>query len=139
MPKNICQTVLFRNTTPRALYELYMNAKKHSKVTGAPAKISAKTGTRFSAHGNYITGENLLLIKNELIVQTWRGADWDAADSDSTFLIQLEKKGKNVVLRAVHSVVPDKHAGGIEKGWFDHYWKPWKNYLAAHAKKSRKK
>lgn len=50
MPKNIVQKVVFKNTTPKALYELYMDSKKHSVATGAPAKISAKEGGKFSAH-----------------------------------------------------------------------------------------
>jgi hypothetical protein len=29
-----------------------------------------------------------------------------------------------------HANVPDDSAADIEKGWFDHYWNPWKQYLA---------
>src|ERR1035437_8196980 len=101
MAKNIVQKLLFKNVKPKALYDLYMNAKKHSAVTGAPAKISAKTGSKFSAHGGYITGENVQLIKGSLIVQTWRGSDCDKAVPDSIFIIQLEPKGKNVLLHAI--------------------------------------
>lgn len=130
MPKNIIQTVVFKNTTPKALYDLYMNAKKHSVATGAPATITNKAGALYSAHGGYITGENLRLIKDQLIVQTWRGKDWNKKDPDSTFIIHLEPKGKNTTLHAIHLNVPDKHAEGIDKGWHSHYWEPWKKYLA---------
>jgi len=130
MAKNIVQTVVFRNTKPKALYDLYMNAKKHSTATGAPAKITAKKGTKYSAHGGYITGENLHLIKDKLVVQTWRAQSWEKDDPDSTFIILLEPKGKNVVLHAIHSNLPDKHAESINKGWHNHYWEPWKKYLA---------
>jgi activator of HSP90 ATPase len=130
MAKTILQQVLFRNTTPKILYALYMDAKKHSMISGAPATISAKEGSKYSVHGGYIKGRNLQLVKNRLIVQTWRAEGWSKDDIDSTFIIHLEQKGKNVVLYAIHANVPDKHAGHLAKGWFDHYWNPWKQHVA---------
>src|SRR5690349_1370205 len=130
MSKTIVQKVVFKNTTPKALYELYMDAKKHSLVTGGPALISTKEGSKYSVHGGYIKGKNLHLVKNKTIVQTWRAKDWDKSDMDSTFIIHLEQNGKDTVLHAVHANVPDKSAAGIDKGWFDHYWNPWKQHLA---------
>lgn len=130
MAKTIVQKVVFKNTTPKALYELYMNAKKHSASTGAPAEISAKEGAAFSLAGGYITGQNVKLVKDQLIVQSWRGTDWNKKDPDSTLMIHLEPKGKDVILHAVHSNVPDKQAEGIDKGWHTYYWEPWKQFLA---------
>ena len=129
MPKTISHKVTFKNTKPKALYELYMNSKKHSKATGAPAKLSKKEGGEFSAAGDYIKGKNIKLIKDQFIMQTWRGADWTEADADSVFIINLEKKGKHTVLHAIHINVPDAHADGVDKGWHAHYWEPWKLYL----------
>ncbi len=40
MPKTIIQKIVFRNTTAKDLYDLYMNSKKHSISTGARATIS---------------------------------------------------------------------------------------------------
>ena len=130
MAKTINQKVVFKNTTPQALYELYMDSKKHSVATGAPAKLSAKEGGSYSAHNGYITGKNLQLIKDKLIVQTWRGSSWSADEADSTFIIFLEPKGNDVTLYATHANVPDKEYEGIKKGWYQHYWQPWKKYLA---------
>lgn len=130
MAQTIVQKVVFKNTTQKDLYDLYMNAKKHSKATASPAQITAKEGTAFSAHDGYITGKNIKLVKDQLIVQSWRGADWNKKDPDSTFILHLEPKGKNVVLHMVHSNVPDNQAEGIEKGWHTHYWEPWKQFLA---------
>ena len=130
MPKTIIQKIVFKNTTAKDLYDLYMNSKKHSIATGAPAKISAKEGGEYSAHAGWITGRNLQLVKNQLIVQTWRAQGWDKSDVDSTFIIYLEPKGDNVVLHAIHANVPDKDYEDIEKGWDQHYWKPWKKYLS---------
>ena len=130
MAKSIVQKILFKNTTPKVLYDLYMDAKQHSQIAGAPVKITEVEGAKFSAHGEYIKGKNLQLIKNKLIVQSWRGHDWDKSDIDSTFIINLEAKGKDVVLLATHANVPDRHVEHLAKGWQDFYWKPWKQHLA---------
>lgn len=130
MAKTIVQKLVFKNTTPKALYDLYMDAKKHSMIGGAPAVIERKEGAKYSVHGGYIKGKNLQLVKDKLIVQTWRAQGWDKSDVDSTFSIHLEPQGNDVVLTATHANVPDKHAESIGKGWHGHYWKPWKQHLA---------
>jgi len=130
MPKTIVQKVVFKNATASDVYNLYMDSKKHSEVTGAPAKISAKEGAKFSAHGDYITGRNLCIVKDKLIVQSWRASDWKRDDVDSTFAIHLEQKGKDVNLLMTHANVPDKDAPGITKGWRTYYWEPWKRHLS---------
>ncbi len=129
MKKTIVQKVVFKNTTPKAVYDLYMNPKKHSEVIGAPAKISNKVGAKFSAHNGYISGKNLHLVKDQLIVQSWKSKTW-AKDEDSTFIIDLTKQGNDTVLIATHANVPDKDVKGITKGWYGHYWNPMKQYLA---------
>ena len=130
MTKTITQKIVFKNTTANTLYELYMNAKQHSMVTGAPAEISAQEGSKYSTHGGYINGRNLQLVKDRLIVQTWRTQGWEETEIDSTFIIYLEQKGKDVVLQAVHANLPEKHYQSVEKGWQDHYWNLWKQHLA---------
>jgi activator of HSP90 ATPase len=130
MAKTISHKIVYKKTTPKALYDLYINAKKHSMIAGGPVKISAKEGTPFSAHGGYITGTNLKLIKDKLIVQAWRSQNWDKSDTDSIFMIMLEPKGKDVVMHAVHANIPDAHVESIDKGWYGHYWNPWKQFLA---------
>ena len=32
-------------------------------------------------------------------------------------------------LTLVHANVPDRHAGGIRRGWPKYCWKPWRAYL----------
>lgn len=130
MSKTIQQKVVFKNAAAKDLYDLYMDSKKHSIATGAPAELSAKEGGAYSAHGGYIKGKNLHLVKDKVIVQTWRASEWDKEEPDSIFIIFLETKGKDVVVHATHVNVPDKAYEGITKGWHQHYWKPWKKYLA---------
>jgi hypothetical protein len=75
MQNTIYQKIIFRSTKTKALYYLYMDSKKHPVATVSPANISPKEGGRYSAHDNYIKGENLQLVKNKLIMQTWRAVD----------------------------------------------------------------
>ena len=130
MSKTITQDILFRNTTPKSLFDLYINAKKHSAATGAMAKITSKEGSLFTVHNGYITGKNLQIVKNKQVVQSWRAQGWDKEMTDSILLLNFEQKGKDTVLQLVHANIPDKHAKGIDHGWHDHYWKPWKKFLA---------
>lgn len=126
----IIQKVLFKNTSREILYELYMSSKMHSMITAGPVEISKKVGSSFKAFGGYITGKNLQLVKDQLIVQSWRGSDWDAKYPDSAFLISLDQKGKDVTLNMVHANVPDDKEKSLDKGWHEHYWNPWKQHLA---------
>jgi len=135
--KTLTQKILFKNTTPEELYEMYMDAKLHSMLTGNTAKITKKEGAKFTAYGNYIEGKNLQLVPGKLIVQSWRGSDWKKSDLDSIFMLQFEKKGKDAVLNMVHANIPDNEADGIKNGWNDFYWTPWKAHLSG--KKTTKK
>ena len=130
MAKTITQKIVFKNTIAKVLYNMYMNEKMHAELTGSSAKISAKEGATFSAHGDYITGKNLQLIKDTLIVQSWRGSDWDKKESDSIFILKFEPKGKDTVMKMIHANVPSKHVDGIKKGWDDYYWSAWNEALA---------
>lgn len=130
MSKTICQTVIFKNITPEALYGIYMDAKKHSKaIGGSKVSISAKAGSSYSAWDGYINGKTLELIKGKMIVQTWRSADFKSHDLDSTLILWFERKGRNTIVNMVHANVPDHQYYAVKAGWNTFYWKPWKKYL----------
>jgi len=57
----IQQTVRFR-TTPRTLFAMYLDSKKHSKSTGMSARISGEVGGRFRAFKGMLEGKNLLIV-----------------------------------------------------------------------------
>ena len=130
MSKTIIHTIIFNNTTPEVLYNLYLNAEEHGKIIGSPASISDREGALFSLHNGYITGRNLQLIKNKLIVQAWRTMGWDSNAPDSTFIMLFEANGNDTTVTATHVNVPDQHLESIDKGWHGHYWTPWRQYLA---------
>jgi activator of HSP90 ATPase len=129
MAKTILQTVVFKNTTPETLYDIYMDAKKHSKAIGGGVRISSKIGSSYSAWDGYITGKTFQLVKGKMIVQSWRSSDFKSNDLDSTLILQFEKKGSDSVLHMVHANVPDHQYTGVKSGWNDYYWKLWKKYL----------
>ena len=130
MAKTITQRIVFKNAKSETLYDMFLNSKIHAAITGGgAAKISGKEGTIFSVYDGYITGKNLQLVKGKLIVQSWLASDWGPGESDSTFILLFEQKGKDTIINMTQANIPDAHVDGIRKGWTDFYWKPWKKYL----------
>jgi activator of HSP90 ATPase len=113
---------------PHEVYEALVDSRKHTKFTGAKARISRKVGGTFSAYGRYIQGINLNLVPDKRIVQAWRGSDWPKGHySIVTFLLKRIKGGTRLVFSQIG--VPDREYKGINQGWRDHYWKPMKEML----------
>jgi|SRR5579872_5394199 len=130
--KTIIQKIKF-NATPNVLFEMYMDSKKHSQLTGAKAVLSGKAGGKFSAHGGYCWGINLAIVPQKMIVQTWRAADWTKKDLDSIFILTFEPIKGGGLVTMVHANVPDRHAKHLTQGWKDHYWNHWQSHLKSHS------
>ena len=114
--------------SPREVYEMLMDSRKHSKFTGAKASISRKIGGTFKTYGEYITGVNLDLVPDKKIVQSWRGSDWPRGHySKVTFSLRRIKNGTRLTFR--QSGLPEKYYKDINQGWRDFYWKPMKEML----------
>ena len=135
MAKTIVQKVVFKNISAATLYNTYIDAKEHFASTGDEVSIQPKEGTKFKAYGDYIWGTNLQLIKDKLIVQSWRAADWQKTDIDSTLILLFEQTGKDGIVHMTHANVPDEQYKNLQGGWNDFYWKPWKQYFALKNKK----
>jgi len=125
----IIQKLVFKNTKSKQVYDLYMNAKLHAMITDGPVKMSEKAGSKLEVFGGYITGKTLLTVKSKLIVQEWIGSDWGAKAEPSVFSLSFERKGEDTVMKVFHANVPDDKAASLDKGWYGHYWDPWKQYL----------
>mgnify|MGYP001566596191 CR=1 FL=1 len=118
--KTIKQSITFK-AKPSEVYEALMNSKKHAEFTGAPANIKDKVGTKFTAYGDYVEGENLELVKDKKIVQKWRGSEWKKGHySKATFELKKVKEGTKLIF--TQTGVPDDDCKMIEKGWKEHYW-----------------
>jgi activator of HSP90 ATPase len=117
----IKQKIMFK-VSPHEVYEALMNSEKHSAFCGSPAKISRKVGGKFESYGGYIKGENLELVEDKKIVQTWIGSDFpEGAVSKVTFYIKSDGNDRTV-LDFKHENVPEENVEAIEKGWKEHYW-----------------
>jgi uncharacterized protein YndB with AHSA1/START domain len=77
--KTLQQTVTFK-ASPRQVYDMLMDSKKHQSLSGQRAKISRKVGGKFTAWGLRISGFNLALKPGQKIVQAWRATGWWPAE-----------------------------------------------------------
>jgi len=127
--KTIILSVKFKQS-PKKLYETYMNAKKHKAAIGSVAKtvVENKVGGRFNAY-LMLRGKFLQLVKNKVIVQTWRSRKWKKTDPDSILSITLHKLKKGTRLDLIHINVPDHDYLDIKKGWSTYYWAKWKKHF----------
>jgi len=132
MTPAILQRVRF-SATPELLFEMYMDSKKHSAATGAPAKLSRKVGGAWQAHGGAIGGKNLLIVPGKKIVQAWRATHWKKEDL-SILILTFEKAPGGATVDLVHIGVPKYDQKGVRNGWPTYYWKPWKQYLMSRKK-----
>jgi activator of HSP90 ATPase len=108
-----------------------MDSAKHSKATGAPAKISAKAGGAFRAWGGALSGKNLVVVPGKMIVQLWRSTSFKKSDPDSILIITFSKIPSGGRVDLVHVNVPEHDHKGVSEGWLKYYWNPWRAYLAA--------
>jgi activator of HSP90 ATPase len=128
MTEAIQQSVDFK-ATPAALFEMYVDSRKHSKATGAPAKVSRKPGAAFTAFGGALRGKNLLIVPNKMIVQTWRSSAFKKSDADSILVLTFSKRQSGTRVDLVHVNVPQQDHQGVTEGWEKYYWEPWRAYL----------
>lgn len=125
--KNLKQSVMFK-AKPSEIYSALMESKKHAKFSGAAAKISAKVGGKFTAYDGYINGENLELVKDKKVVQTWHAASWpEGYYSKVTYSLKPFQGGAK--LSFSHTGIPDTAYESIKSGWYEHYWNPIKKML----------
>jgi uncharacterized protein YndB with AHSA1/START domain len=129
MTPAIQQSVEF-SASPARLFEMYMDSKKHSAATGAPARISRKVGGAFTAWGPALQGKNLLIVPNRMVVQSWRSTMFNRGDPDSILVMTFSKTATGARVDIVHAGVPEQDHAGVTLGWPKYYWEPWRAYLA---------
>ncbi len=116
-------------TTPKELYNAWLDSEKHSAFTGSKATIERKVGGRFTAGDGYIQGENTLLHMNKRIHQTWRTTDFSEDSPDSIVEINFDPVEKGTKLTIVHTNLPEGEGKKYRKGWRDYYFTPMKKYF----------
>ena len=128
MNKTVVQSVIFKGISPKKLYETYLDSKKHAAAIGTKAAIEPKVGGSFTAFG-MLKGKFLVLIKDKMIVQTWRSIKFKKADEDSILVLRFEKTKEGGRIDLVHTSIPDYDYADIKKGWPKYYWNPWRKYF----------
>ncbi|MBI2964550.1 MAG: SRPBCC domain-containing protein [Deltaproteobacteria bacterium] len=129
MPRTI-QLAAFLPAPPERLFDMYLDPAEHAAFTGSAVEITARSGARFRAFGDLLSGTILEVVPKRLIVQSWRSVNFAPSDLDSTLVLTFwpEKDGGRVEVVQVN--VSDQDFAGVSQGWEKYYWTPWRQYLA---------
>jgi activator of HSP90 ATPase len=130
LPKLVKQSVVLP-ASARELYAMYLNPRTHAAITGHKVAIGARPGARFRAFDGALTGRILQTVPGRLIVQAWRSKAFHKGDADSTLVLRFTASGKKGRIDLMHVNVPDHDYRGVNAGWKQYYWKPWRKFLAA--------
>jgi activator of HSP90 ATPase len=118
---------------PKTVYTAWLSSKGHTAMTGSPAKITARVGSRFSAWEGYISGRTLVAKLSSRILQAWRTTDFSDDEPDSSLEVLFEKVKAGTKVTLIHTKIPAGHGEEYRKGWIDFYFKPMKGYFASLA------
>lgn len=127
--KTINQTVYF-DASKEEVYQLLMDADKHSAFTGSKVIMSKEINGKFSVFDGYCHGYNMELDEGRKIVQAWNFAEdgW-AEDHYSICTFLLENENGKTKLTFTQTDVPEHKKEALESGWKEYYWEPMKEYL----------
>jgi uncharacterized protein YndB with AHSA1/START domain len=125
----IRQTVLIE-ASPIAVYEAFVEPKKHAAFTGQGATGTPRIGGKFTAGDGYITAKFLELEKGKRILQEWTTTEWPEGYPPSRLELRLKAKGNKTELIMTHSKVPAEQVEYYAGGWNEWYWEPLKKYFS---------
>jgi len=121
--RTIQHVVVVKYAKPEEVYKMLLHAKEHSDFTGTKCIVTPETGSKFDLYDGYIRGQNLELIKNQKIVQKWRGEDWKDPTYYSEVIFELLPFNDNdTQIIFTHKNIPDENAADICTGWYMYYW-----------------
>jgi activator of HSP90 ATPase len=128
MCKTIKQKVKFK-APPKVIYDLLTDSKKYTTMTGKKAMIGKVAGAAFSVYCGQATGIIVELVRNQRIVQAWRGHSFpEGIFSMATLNLKSTADGGTEVT-LIHRGVPKEAIPTIEDGWRKYNWDPIKRYL----------
>jgi activator of HSP90 ATPase len=94
-----------------------------------PTTIGPDAGAAFALFGGYISGRQIELVPNELIVQAWRVGSWSRGMySIARFELVAEDARTRMIFD--HTGFPDGRAEELASGWQKHYWDPLAKFLS---------
>jgi activator of HSP90 ATPase len=118
--------VQFINANPEEVFSAITNPFTIELWSGYPAKMEAVEGTEFSLFDGDITGMNIKVVENELLVQEWYFEDI-LEKSYATIQLKPHLQGTKVTME--HINIPDEAHENILIGWRDYYWGPIKEFF----------
>ena len=124
---------LIVHAKPIEVYEAFVDAKKHSAITGSKATGKPKVGEKFTAWDGYIFGKFLELEEGKKLVQEWITTDWAEGYGPSQFELTFRQVKDGTEISMTQSNVPPEMVEELKEGWDEFYWKP----LKEHFKKSQ--
>ena len=134
--KSIKQTITFPGAKPLDVYNMIMDAEKHSALTGSDVTTSDEVNGNFEVFDGYCTGFNIELKKGKKIIQGWYfDEDGWPADHFSICTFLFEKVPTGTRLSFSQTNIPEHKAASLKEGWKKYYWQPMKNFLSG--KKSK--
>ena len=126
--KTLKQTVIFKNASPRDVYNLIANSREHTSLSREKAVISKRVGGKFTAWNGHLAGFNLVLKPGEKIVQAWRATGW-WPDHYSIAIFDFQKVAGGTKLTFTQIGIPPHRYSGHYRGWIETYWTPMKEIL----------
>ena len=123
--KTLKQTVIFKNASPRDVYNLIANSREHTSLSREKAVISKRVGGKFTAWNGHLAGFNLVLKPGEKIVQAWRATGW-WPDHYSIAIFDFQKVAGGTKLTFTQIGIPPHRYSGHYRGWIEAYWTPMK-------------
>jgi len=120
------------NTTPEEAWELFMDADKHSDITGAEVEMSREIEGTFVIFDGYCHGYNIELVPGKRIVQAWHfEEDGWPEDHYSICIFVFETHPMGTRLIFTQTGIPEHKVKALESGWNEYYWEAIKDYLAS--------
>lgn len=129
MHEVIYEEVFFPGVDAETLFRMYTDQAIHTAVTDHEAFISDRLGAPFRLYNGFCFGENLEIIPNKIVVQSWRTDKWPKGYDDSYVMISFLEKETGTSVHLTHSLVPSKLYKSLKLGWKKYYWLKWKKYL----------
>jgi activator of HSP90 ATPase len=131
--ESIHQEPLFMASRKR-LYAALTDAELFDKViqlsgvmqgakSSVPTTIGSAEGGAFALFGGYITGRQVELLPDQLIVQAWRAGSWGPG-LYSIARFQLADAGSGTKIIFDHGGFPKGQAEHLAAGWQANYWTP---------------
>lgn len=115
------------NVEPLKVYNIFMDAKKHSKLSNSDVVMSKRIGGKFQIFDGYCEGYNIELMPGNKIVQAWNfKEDGWPEDHYSICTFKFSLQGEKTRLSFHQTDIPEHKVEALKEGWKRYYWEPLK-------------